>query len=112
MILSRKTTYKKRRLLAVSAVLGMLIGIGLTAAVGDGVYYAYQQRADLFATSQLEVRNLNAIRAGDILTVTGNMKNVGFTSITNIQLNEISVGDKFVISRADNPNGPTQIFNI
>ena len=98
MIISKKTTQKTRRLLAVSAVLGMVIGIGLTAAVGGGVYYAYQQQADLFATSsQLEVRNLNAVRSGDTLTITANIKNVGSTSITNLAINEISTGENFRI---------------
>lgn len=95
---NRKETRKK--LAAVSAVLGMIIGIGVTAAVGGGVYYAFQEQADLFSSSsQIEIRNLSAVRNGDTLTITANIKNAGSTAITNLQINEINTGEEFVIFR-------------
>lgn len=87
-----------KRTVAVSAVLGMIIGIGITAAVGGGVYYIFQEQADLFSSSsQIEIRNLNAVlvedHAGtDTLRVTANIKNVGSTSIGSIEINNISAG--------------------
>lgn len=84
----------QRKVAAVSAVLGMIIGIGITAAVGGGVYYTFQEQADLFATgSNIEVRNISVLRDGDTLSVTGTLKNIGQTSISEITIDSISVSD-------------------
>ena len=100
---------RRKRTLAVSAVLGMVIGLGITAAVGAGVYYTYQEQADLFSTSaQIEVRNLNAIRSGDTLTITANVKNVGSTALTDVYLANIGAGGEFSIT-TDNPNDNIEI---
>lgn len=93
-----KTVSKRKKLAAVSAVLGMIIGIGVTSAVGGGVYYAFQEQADLFSSSsQVEIRNLNAVRSDSTLTLTGNIKNVGSTSISGIEINSISTGENFIV---------------
>ena len=95
---NRLAANKRKRVAAVSVLLGMLIAIGITVALGAMMYYLFQDQADLFASSsQIEIRNLNAVRAGDTLTITGNIKNVGSTSITNIKINEIISGDGFRI---------------
>ena len=96
---------RRKKLLAMSAILGMVIGLGLTAAVGGGLYYIYQEQADLFSTSaQIEVRNLNALRSGDTLTITANVKNVGSTALTDVYLFEARTGDAFSITTSD-PSG-------
>ena len=89
------TTQKQRRKMsAVSAILGMVMGIGITAGLGGGVYYLYQEQADLFATgSNIEVRNVSAIRDGDTLIITGTVKNVGQTSISQISIDSIRVSE-------------------
>ncbi len=108
----RTMTTKRKKLLAVSAVLGMVIGIGITASVGGGVYYAFQEQADLFSTStQLEIRNVNAIRNGDTLSITANIKNAGSTSVTDIFINEISTGDSFKITDDDREDGRLNVVS-
>ena len=98
----RNSKINRKRMLAMSAILGMVIGLGLTAAVGGGVYYIYQDQADVFSSSaQVEVRNLNAIRSGDTLTITANVKNVGSTALTGIYLADVRTGNDFSITTAN-----------
>ena len=88
----------------------MVIGIGITSAVGGGVYFTYQEQADLFRTSSLvEIRNLNALVKGDVLTVTGNLKNVGSTSITELTIASISAGQLTV---AQAPDGTLESYRL
>ena len=99
-----------RKLPAVSAILGMVIGIGITAALGGGVYYVYQEQADLFSTgSNIEVRNVSVLRTSDGLSITGTMKNIGATSISKITIEEIRVSDLRIIQDAD---GVVKLTNI
>ncbi len=96
------THTSRRKKLAVSSLLGIVIGIGITAAIGGSVFYLFQTQADLFSTSSnVEVRNLSALRSGDMLTISGNVKNVGSTSITNLYISEITTGNDFMIKSVD-----------
>ncbi len=88
----------RRRKPAVANILGLIIGIALVASVGGVVYYMFYEQADIITTtSNLEIRNLNAIRTDNTLTVTANMRNMGTAVIGDVHLNEITVGSKFSI---------------
>ena len=77
-----------------SAVVGTLIMVGATAAIGTGVYSVVSGQIDPFTeSSSIEVRNLNAVRDDDTLRVTATLKNSGQTSITSIFIESISVSD-------------------
>ena len=92
----------RNKSVALSAILGMVIGLGLTGAAGGGLYYVFQEQSDLFATSSnVEIKNLNAIQRGGELTITANLKNVGSTSITDVHLSELTSGEKYKISYTD-----------
>ena len=45
------------------------------------------------SSSSIEVRNLNAVRNDDTLTLTATLKNSGQTSITSVFISEITVSD-------------------
>ena len=83
-----------RRKVGISAIAGMLIGLGITAAAAPAVYFAFQENFSQFTEfAALDVQNLNAARDGDRLVVTATIKNVGSTSINSIILEEMSVDD-------------------
>ena len=83
-----------RRKVGISAIAGMLIGLGITAAAAPAVYFAFQENFSQFTEfAALDVQNLNAARDGDRLVVTATIKNVGSTSISSIILEELSVDD-------------------
>ena len=87
-------TKQRRKLVALGAIVGTLIVVGVTAVAGGGLFYAFQSQTDPFTTSSsVEVRNLNAVRDGDELRVTASLKNSGQTSITSVFIDDISVSD-------------------
>ena len=88
------TKTQRRRLVALSSIVGIMIGIGITVAAGGTLFYTFQSQTDPFTTSSsIEVRNLNAVLKADTLSVTATVKNSGQTSITNVFVNEITVSD-------------------
>ena len=88
------TKQQRRKLIAMSAVVGTLIMVGATAAIGAGVYSVVSGQIDPFTeSSSIEVRNLNAVRDDDTLRVTATLKNSGQTSITSIFIESISVSE-------------------
>ncbi len=102
----------RNKSVALSAILGMVIGLGLTGAAGGGLYYVFQEQSDLFATSSnVEIKNLNAIKRGDELTITANLKNVGSTSITDVHLSELTSGDKYKVAYTEG-SAPACIFKV
>ena len=104
---------KRRKLAAVSAVLGMIIAIGLTAAVGGGVYYTFQEQADLFSSSsQLEVKNFNAIRTDDTLRISANIKNIGSTAVGDMTVGSIISGNNFAFERTGENSDGDGIYTI
>ena len=86
------TKTQRRRLVALSSIVGIMIGIGITVAAGGTLFYTFQSQTDPFTTSSsLEVRNLNAILKDDTLTLTATVKNSGQTSITEVFIDSITV---------------------
>ncbi len=86
------TKTQRRRLVALSSIVGIMIGIGITVAAGGTLFYTFQSQTDPFTTSSsIEVRNLNAVLKDNTLGITATVKNSGQTSITNVFVNEISV---------------------
>ena len=88
------TKTQRRRLVALSSIVGIMIGIGITVAAGGTLFYTFQSQTDPFTTSSsLEVRNLNAVLKDDILQLTATVKNSGQTSITSLFIESVSVTD-------------------
>jgi hypothetical protein len=89
-----KQQKQRKELLAISTIVGAVITIGVTGALGAGLITIYQSQTDPFLTSSsVEIRNLNAIRDDDTLRVTATLKNTGQTSISGILLDKITVSD-------------------
>ena len=96
------TKTQRRRLVALSSIVGIMIGIGITVAAGGTLFYTFQSQTDPFTTSSsLEVRNLNAILDDDTLRVTATVKNSGQTSITSVFIDTISVTGITIIQNED-----------
>ena len=88
------TKIQRRRLVALSSIVGIMIGIGITVAAGGTLFYTFQSQTDPFTTSSsLEVRNLNAILDDNELRITATVKNSGQTSITAIFIDTITVSE-------------------
>ena len=88
------TKTQRRRLVALSSIVGIMIGIGITVAAGGTLFYTFQSQTDPFTTSSsLEVRNLNAILDDNNLRITATVKNSGQTSITAIFIDTITVSE-------------------
>ena len=88
------TKTQRRRLVALSSIVGIMIGIGITVAAGGTLFYTFQSQTDPFTTSSsLEVRNLNAILDDEELRITATVKNSGQTSITAIFIDSITVSE-------------------
>ena len=97
------TKTQRRRLVALSSIVGIMIGIGITVAAGGTLFYTFQSQTDPFTTSSsLEVRNLNAVLDDDTLRLTATVKNSGQTSITAIYIDSITVSD---LSISQDTNG-------
>ena len=88
------TKTQRRRLVALSSIVGIMIGIGITVAAGGTLFYTFQSQTDPFTTSSsLEVRNLNAVLDDNTLRLTATVKNSGQTSITQVFIDSITVSD-------------------
>ena len=105
----QKTVNRQRQTAGVSAVLGIVIGIAITAAVGVGVYSIYQEQSDVFTISNaIEVRNLHADVKGDTLSITANIINRG-TDITGLTVQSIRAGEFLLEKKRDyNPANSTE----
>ena len=104
----RKTWTRKRKAVALSAIFGIIIGLGVTAAAGGTLYFTFQSQTDPFtASSAVELRNLNVVRDGDTLTVTGVLKNSGQTSISRLWIDNMAVSNlvAFQSLSAPGPDG-------
>ena len=85
---------RKKKIVALSAIFGIIIGLGVTAAAGGTLYFTFQSQTDPFtASSAVELRNLNVVRDGDTLTVTGVLKNSGQTSISRLWIDNLAVSN-------------------
>ena len=88
------TKTQRKRLVALSAIVGVFITIGITVAAGGTLFYTFTSQTDPFtSSSSLEVRNLNAVLDDDTLRVTATIKNSGQTSLTSVFIDTISVTD-------------------
>ena len=88
------TKSDRRKIIALSSIVGIMIGIGITVAAGGTLFYTFQSQTDPFTTSSsLEVRNLNAVLDDDTLRLTATVKNSGQTSITEVFIDSITVSD-------------------
>lgn len=77
---------------ALSAIVGIIIGVGVTAAAGSTLYYTFESQTDPFkSSSALDVRNLNAVKDDDLLRVTATLRNNGQTRIDEITIDKILV---------------------
>ena len=85
---------QRKKLVALTAIAGMMMGLGVTALAAGGIFYGFQQLTDPFTTSSsLDVRNLNVILDDDTLRLTATVKNSGQTSITAVFIDSITVSD-------------------
>ena len=85
---------RRKKITALSAIFGIIIGLGVTAAAGGTLMFTFQSQTDPFtAGSAIELRNLNAVRDDDTLTITGVLKNSGQTSISRLWIDNLAVSD-------------------
>ena len=111
------TKTKRRQLVALSAIVGVFITIGITVAAGGTLFYTFQSQTDPFtSSSSLEVRNLNAVLDDDTLRLTATIKNSGQTSLTAIYIDSITISDLAIkqdaagILNADGSSATTKNF--
>ena len=98
----------KKKIVALSAIFGIIIGLGVTAAAGGTLYFTFQSQTDPFtASSAVELRNLNVVRDGDTLTVTGVLKNSGQTSISRLWIDNMAVSNLVAFQSLSAPNIPS-----
>ena len=82
------------RLLALSAVVGTVIAVAVTAVAGGTLYTVFQQQVDLQSGGgTLEVRNLSAFVRGDTLVVAANIRNMGSTNMDDFGIRFLNAGD-------------------
>ena len=99
---------RKKKIVALSAIFGIIIGLGVTAAAGGTLYFTFQSQTDPFtASSAVELRNLNVVRDGDTLTVTGVLKNSGQTSISRLWIDNMAVSNLIAFQSRDDGSDPT-----
>ena len=104
---------QRKRKTGLENVLGTIALMALVIGGVSVVGYLFTQQSDLFsASSIIEIKNLNAIRSGDELRITANVKNIGTTSISGIEINRITVGEKFSMSDQDCTGGDCLMVKI
>ena len=85
---------KQHRKPALSAIVGIIIGVGVTAAAGSTLYYTFESQTDPFkSSSALDVRNLSAVKDEDLLRITATLRNNGQTRIDQITIDKILVSN-------------------
>lgn len=83
-----------RRAPALSAIVGIIIGVGVTAAAGSTLYYTFESQTDPFkSSSALDVRNLSVVKDEDLLRITATLRNNGQTRIDQVTVDKILVSD-------------------
>ena len=83
-----------RRAPALSAIVGIIIGVGVTAAAGSTLYYTFESQTDPFkSSSALDVRNLSVVKDEDLLRITATLRNNGQTRIDEVTVDKILVSD-------------------
>ena len=99
---------RNKKIAALSAIFGIIIGLGVTAAAGGTLMFAFQSQTDPFtASSSVELRNLNVVRDGDTLTVSGVLKNSGQTSISRLWIDNLVVSNLVAFQSLTNGDDPT-----
>ena len=99
---------RNRKIVALSAIFGIIIGLGVTAAAGGTLYFTFQSQTDPFtASSAVELRNLNVVRDDDTLTVTGVLKNSGQTSISRLWIDNLAVSNLEAYQSRNDGSDPT-----
>ena len=99
---------RKKKIAALSAIFGIIIGLGVTAAAGGTLYFTFQSQTDPFtASSAVELRNLNVVRDDDTLTVTGVLKNSGQTSISRLWIDNMAVSNLVAFQSLQDGGDPT-----
>ena len=99
---------RKKKIVALSAIFGIIIGLGVTAAAGGTLYFTFQSQTDPFtASSAVELRNLNVVRDGDTLTITGVLKNSGQTSISRLWIDNLAVSNLVAFQSLSDGEDPT-----
>ena len=79
---------------ALSAIVGIIIGVGVTAAAGSTLYYTFESQTDPFkSSSALDVRNLSVVKDEDLLRITATLRNNGQTRIDQITIDKILVSN-------------------
>ena len=83
-----------RSIPALSAIVGIIIGVGVTAAAGSTLYYTFESQTDPFkSSSALDVRNLSVVKDEDLLRITATLRNNGQTRIDHITIDKILVSN-------------------
>ena len=83
-----------RRAPALSAIVGIIIGVGVTAAAGSTLYYTFESQTDPFkSSSALDVRNLSVVKDEDLLRITATLRNNGQTRIDQVTIDKILVSE-------------------
>lgn len=97
----------RKEMPALSSIVGIIIGVGVTAAAGSTLYYTFESQTDPFkSSSALDVRNLSVVKDEDLLRITATLRNNGQTRIDEITVDKILVSD---ISIFQNSTGSNKI---
>lgn len=96
----------RKRVPALSAIVGIIIGVGVTAAAGSTLYYTFESQTDPFKSgSALDVRNLSVVKDEDLLRITATLRNNGQTRIDAVTVDKILVSDMEIFQNRTGSNG-------
>ena len=100
----------RQRLPGLSAIVGIIIGVGVTAAAGSTLYYTFESQTDPFKSgSALDVRNLSVVKDEDLLRITATLRNNGQTRIDEVTIDKILVSSVEISQRLANNNNQVNL---
>lgn len=103
---------RKPKMPALSAIVGIIIGVGVTAAAGSTLYYTFESQTDPFkSSSALDVRNLSAVKDEDLLRVTATLRNNGQTRIDEVTVDKILVSEIAIFQNSTGSNEINLMIN-
>ena len=95
----------RQRLPGLSAIVGIIIGVGVTAAAGSTLYYTFESQTDPFKSgSALDVRNLSVVKDEDLLRITATLRNNGQTRIDEVTIDKILVSNVEIFQNSTGNN--------
>ena len=97
-----------------SAIVGIIIGVAITAGLGGTVYTVFTDQTTAFTSNvRVDVQSVNAIVSGNTLLVTASIKNTGDVPIQRAYISEVQADKlEFVEGQLEDLSGiPTFVIS-